>query len=347
MRKKGHTVKNTTHRKEQAGRIHCGQWSLVCLASCAEVRKAVQKTEILDIKTFTRSPVPHLSRDRCHTVWKKLNEGFAMTCRWAHLSPWSPREWRLMSCCEFPVWIEGGLGELTMGSAVARVLCSNFAPQFTQKGLNVMCKAPDNISVRGWLLCPAGAVLFQSQTLHGYCGLCMVVRLARHHYVERMNLGDSKWWIHKASAAGCDLAGVGLLLVRKWAQNRTVSSPWRQWNLWDWKRVSWKWEAFGVWLWPCGFWTFKSFFLGHLANLWVPVSLLQTLRSRGILAAPPARRQSADCSVQLAPTALGIPRERVWPRFVGLALFGFPFICLGLVLPTLYILVFLFQPVSV
>lgn len=75
---KGHTLKNTTHRKGQAGRIRCRQGSLVCLA-CAEGRKAVQKTEIVAIKTFTRSLAPHPSRDGCHTAWGKLNEGFAMT----------------------------------------------------------------------------------------------------------------------------------------------------------------------------------------------------------------------------------------------------------------------------
>lgn len=83
------------------------------------------------------------------------------------------------------------------------------------------------------------------------------------------------------------------------------------------------WEDFDVWLWPFGSWAFKSL-LGSLANL------------PGSAASAPAteeKRKSSSCAllwgrtltwifswVLTLPCAPGIPREHVWPRFVGLVL---------------------------
>lgn len=96
------------------------------------------------------------------------------------------------------------------------------------------------------------------------------------------------------------------------------------------------------------FWcvTLAVWLLDHVAKRWVLVCPRQVL---GAEEPPlPLRSQpSADRSVQPAPAAPRAPGERVSPRLAGLALLGFPFICLGLGLPTWYIMVFLFQPVSV
>lgn len=79
-----------------------------------------------------------------------------------------------------------------------------------------------------------------------------------------------------------------------------------------------------------------------MGNFWcvtLAVQLLDHVAKRWVL-----EQRSPALSAAFTPR---VPGERVRPRLVGLALLGVPFICLGLGLPTWYIMVFLFQPVSV